>query len=329
MEILDVTLRDGANTLGKGFSLEHTKIIMDGLVKNGINAIEMGNPKGLGATSSTQNFKAPHSDREYLELAAEYGEKASIGMFVQKKYVDEESLDIAKSLKPGFLRIGFSAGSAADSQDLFRKVSDAGIEIRCSLTKAYVLSPKDLKKEAKLAESFGAKQVTIMDSAGMMLPNQVKEYVKTVKDGLNIELGFHAHNNLGLAVANSMVAAEAGADSLDACLCGLGRSAGNAPTEVLLAVFERENIQFNDNLMQLLSFINNELPKEILDHCLIKPLDLVLGYAGCHSSFTSRFEKIASQFNVSLEQLIVEVSKIDKLSPDEELMKKEAEKLSL
>jgi 4-hydroxy-2-oxovalerate aldolase len=329
LEILDCTLRDGANTLGKGFNIDQTKVIIDGLVENGITAIEMGNPKGLGATTSTEDYRAPNSDREYLELAAEYRDKASVGMFVQSRYVDKESLDIVKNIKPGFLRIGVNAGTAANSRDLFETIRNAGIEIRCSLMKAYTLSAVELKKEAKLVEAFGAKQVSIMDSAGMMLPSQVEEYVNTVKEGLHIELGFHAHNNLGLAVANSLTAVKAGADSIDSSLCGLGRSAGNAPTEALLAVFERAEIKTKGNLMQLLSFINNELPGEILDHCLIKPLDLILGYSGCHSSFTPKFKKVAAEFNVSVEQLIVEVSKINKTNPDEALMRREAEKLSL
>lgn len=196
--------------------------------------------------------------------------------------------------------------------------------------KAYILSSKDLADEAKRLESYGLDEITIMDSAGTMLPLQVKEYVETMVNAVNIPVGFHGHNNLGLAAANSIVAVESGASSIDCGLMGMARSAGNLPTEVAIAVFNRMGMIKDIDFYKLLKFIDEKLAPKMEEYnykAYIQPIDLVFGYAGCHSSFAGIFETVAKEKDVELYPLIVEASKINKKLPTEDLIQEVADKM--
>jgi len=329
MQILDCTLRDGANVVGKGFSAELTKLILEGLIESNINVIEMGNYLGVGAYEANNSI-SPLNDLEYMELAQPYLDKAEIGMFIGQKNANERNIELAASKGIKFLRIGANAGDGRDSEEAIKLVKKYGMKARYALMKAYILSSKDLADEAKRLESYGLDEITIMDSAGTMLPLQVKEYVETMVNAVNIPVGFHGHNNLGLAAANSIVAVESGASSIDCGLMGMARSAGNLPTEVAIAVFIRMGMIKDIDFYKLLKFIDEKLAPKMEEYnykAYIQPIDLVFGYAGCHSSFAGIFETVAKEKDVELYPLIVEASKINKKLPTEDLIQEVADKM--
>lgn len=329
MQILDCTLRDGANVVGKGFSAELTKLILEGLIESNINVIEMGNCLGVGAYEANNSI-SPLNDLEYMELAQPYLDKAEIGMFIGQKNANERNIELAASKGIKFLRIGANAGDGRDSEEAIKLVKKYGMKARYALMKAYILSSKDLADEAKRLESYGLDEITIMDSAGTMLPLQVKEYVETMVNAVNIPVGFHGHNNLGLAAANSIVAVESGASSIDCGLMGMARSAGNLPTEVAIAVFNRMGMIKDIDFYKLLKFIDEKLAPKMEEYnykAYIQPIDLVFGYAGCHSSFAGIFETVAREKNVEFYPLIVEASKINKKLPTEDLIQEVADKM--
>ncbi|NLY66418.1 MAG: 4-hydroxy-2-oxovalerate aldolase [Tissierellia bacterium] len=329
MQILDCTLRDGANVVGKGFSAELTKLILEGLIESNINVIEMGNCLGVGAYEANNSI-SPLNDLEYMELAQPYLDKAEIGMFIGQKNANERNIELAASKGIKFLRIGANAGDGRDSEEAIKLVKKYGMKARYALMKAYILSSKDLADEAKRLESYGLDEITIMDSAGTMLPLQVKEYVETMVNAVNIPVGFHGHNNLGLAAANSIVAVESGASSIDCGLMGMARSAGNLPTEVAIAVFNRMGMIKDIDFYKLLKFIDEKLAPKMEEYnykAYIQPIDLVFGYAGCHSSFAGIFETVAKEKDVELYPLIVEASKINKKLPTEDLIQEVADKM--
>ena len=329
MQILDCTLRDGANVVGKGFSAELTKLILEGLIESNINVIEMGNCLGVGAYEANNSI-SPLNDLEYMELAQPYLDKAEIGMFIGQKNANERNIELAASKGIKFLRIGANAGDGRDSEEAIKLVKKYGMKARYALMKAYILSSKDLADEAKRLESYGLDEITIMDSAGTMLPLQVKEYVETMVNAVNIPVGFHGHNNLGLAAANSIVAVESGASSIDCGLMGMARSAGNLPTEVAIAVFNRMGMIKDIDFYKLLKFIDEKLAPKMEEYnykVYIQPIDLVFGYAGCHSSFAGIFETVAKEKDVELYPLIVEASKINKKLPTEDLIQEVADKM--
>ena len=329
MQIMDCTLRDGANVVGKGFNAELTKMMIEAMIDSGITTIEMGNCLGLGAYEANKSI-APCTDQEYLELIQPYLDKAEIGMFMGVKNANKENIELGAKYGLKFLRIGANAGDGAAAKEGIRLVKANGMKCRYSLMKAYILSPEDLAAEAKMLEECGLDEITIMDSAGTMMPHQVTEYVKALKSVLKIPVAFHGHNNLGLSVANAMAAMEAGADVFDAGLLGMARSAGNCATELLIATFQRLGYFQDIDLYKLLHFYDEKLSPAMEGygyHVAVKPFDLILGLSGCHSSFTSRFQTIAAETGVDLFRLVVEVSKIDQKAPSEELIRSVAAKL--
>lgn len=196
--------------------------------------------------------------------------------------------------------------------------------------KAYLLTPEELAKEGKMLEDAGLDQITIMDSAGTMLPDQVAAYTEKLHNAVSIPVAFHCHNNLGLSAANALAAYQNGADILDCGLMGMARSAGNLATEICVALMHRFGEMKEINLFGMLDFIENRLQpamKEFHYHNPVTPLDLTLGLSGCHSSFVKTFKKTAVEKEVNLFQLITEVSAIDRKSPSEALIAETADQM--
>ena len=329
MKLMDCTLRDGGNVVGRGFDAELTKMMIEGLIASNITTIEMGNCTGLGSYEANGSI-APCTDKEYLELVQPYLDKAEIGMFLGYKNATEENIALAKQYGLNFLRVGANAGDGKLAADAVKRVKAAGLVCRYSLMKAYVLTAEDLADEAAMLEGCGLDEITIMDSAGTMMPDEVTEYVKAMVAKVSIPVAFHGHNNLGLSVANALAAQKAGATVFDCGLLGMARSAGNCATELAAAAFQREGLMEDVDLMKLLAFEDEQLIPAMEKHdyhVAVKPLDLILGLAGAHSSFTKTFREVAQEKDVNLYRLILEVSKIDRKNPDRALMEKVADSL--
>lgn len=324
MKIMDCTLRDGANVLGNGFPKELTEMMLRGLVNNGVSIIEYGNAKGIGAYE-VSGAVAPLTDDEYLKLASPFIGQAEIGMFYNAKRFLPDSAKKAADHGLAFLRVGADAGDYKISERVIRSVKDSGIKSFYSLMKAYLSTPEELVEEAEILENMGVDEITIMDSAGFMQPEQAGEYVAAMKEKVHIPVGFHGHNNLGLALANALAANDAGADIIDCGLLGMARSAGNIPTELVVAALGQRGTVTEVDFYGLLNFLDRELIPEMAKHgykAAITPLELVLGYSGCHSSFLKTFKKTAEEYQVDLFRLICEVSALNKKNPDAELIEK-------
>ncbi len=326
MILMDCTLRDGANVIGKGFDARLTKMMIEGLIKSNIKVIEMGNCLGLGAYEANKSI-APLNDIEYLELIQPYLDQAEIGMFMGVKNANESNIALGARYGLKFLRIGANAGDGKDAVEGIKLVKKYGMKCRYSMMKGYILPASDLAEEAKMLEEAGLDEITIMDSAGTMTPNEVREYCKALTSKVSIPVAFHGHNNLGLSVANALAALEGGASVLDCGLMGMARSAGNCATEIITAVLQKFGQLEYVDFYTLLHFIQDSLEpamKEYGYRVPVEPIDLVYGMAGCHSSFAQLFANCAKEKNVDLFRLIVEVSKIDRKAPSKELIEKVA-----
>lgn len=322
MKILDCTLRDGANVVGNGFSKELTVSMLENLVKHKISFIEYGNAYGIGAYEEAGSI-APLTDQEYLDLAKPYLDKAEIGMFMGAKNAAEKHISLAAGNGMHFLRIGENAGDGIGTYEAVKLVKKHGMKAYYSAMKAYVVSPEELLEEAKGLEACGLDGFTIMDSAGTMYPEQVAAYVQILKQHLSMKIGFHGHNNCGLSMANAMSAIKSGADWIDAGLMGMARSAGNLPTELGIVALEQKGLSGDMDLLGLLHYIEEDLIPKMEKHqyhCPISPLDLILGYAGCHSNFLPLFKRIAKEHGVDLFRLIIETSKQNQKNPTESLI---------
>lgn len=330
LTLLDCTLRDGANVVGTGFNAELTKMIIEGLIASNIKRIEFGNALGLGAYGVTDT-SSPLGDEEYMDLVQPYISQSDLGMFILAKNINETNVSLAAEKGLNFLRVGATAGDGKTAHEGIRLIKRYGLKCNYSIMKAYLLSPEELGEEAVMLESFGLDEITIMDSAGTMKPNQVREYVNVMTNKLQIPVGFHGHNNLGLSSANALEAVEAGATSIDVGLMGMARSAGNCSTEMIVALLQSENKLRHVDLLSLLEFINDRLEPEMKKysfHNAISPLDLVYGISGCHSGFGRLYRCVAEEQGVSLHKLIIETSKIDRKAPTRDLMEEVARALS-
>lgn len=329
VKLMDCTLRDGANVVGKGFDAEITKIVLDILTESHVPVIELGNAGGIGAYE-VAGFTSALTDQEYLDLAKPYLGKAEIGMFLNAKRFRENYIELAAENGMNFLRCGADAGDAKISETPVKTIKKNGMKAYYSAMKAYLLSPEELAEEAKYLESIGLDEFTIMDSAGTMLPEDVARATECCKKAVKIPVAFHCHNNLGLSAANALAAYQNGADILDCGLMGMARSAGNLPTEAAVAVMQKYG-EFEDiDLYSMLNGIDSRLLPAMEKHSYhdsIPPYDLILGVSGAHSSFGKTFRAVAKETGVDLYKLIVEVSRKNRKNPTEELMRQVAEEI--
>lgn len=329
MELFDCTLRDGGNVLGNGFPADLTMLMLEGLVDCGVRYIEYGNANGMGA-GEAQGKVAPLTDAEYLDLAGPLTGKARLGMFLAAGNATEERVGAAAAGGLSFLRVGANAGDADKARPAVALVKKHKLEACYSLMKAYVLSPDALADEAARLQDMGVDMVTIMDSAGTMMPDEVSGYVKKMVRRVSIPVGFHGHNNLGLSVPNAVAAFREGASIIDCGLLGMARSAGNLATEIAVAVFDRLGIRTAD-LNVLLRFIDEKLAPAMAKHgykAPVAPLDLVFGLAGCHSSNTAALREASQEFGVDLFRLTMSVSAENRKNPSKDLIKQHAHKLA-
>jgi len=330
VKLMDCTLRDGANVVGKGFSAEITDMVLDALTACHVPIIEFGNAGGIGAYE-VAGFTAAETDQVYLDIAQKYVDRGSeLGMFLNAKRYQKKNVAFAKNSRLAFLRVGADAGDADLSIQAIRDIKAEGMKAFYSLMKAYLLTPDQLAEEGKKLEDAGLDEITIMDSAGTMLPAQVAEYTQKLTHAVSIPVAFHCHNNLGLSAANAISAWQNGASILDCGLMGMARSAGNLPTEVCAAIMQRYGQMTDIDLYGMLNFIDQRLMPAMEHHGFhtpIIPLDVILGLSGCHSSFLKKFKSIAEQKNVNLFKLITAVSAINQKNPSDELIAKTADTL--
>lgn len=329
MNLFDNTLRDGGNVVGHGFNAVLTESIVKGLLRAGIQDMELGNCKGLGAYDQLGATKAL-TDEAYFELLQPYLPQGRIGMFMLAKCADADKIKEAKQAGLNFLRVGANAGDGEGSRKAIEMVKDAGLVCRYSLMKAYVSTPKELAAEAKMLQEFGVDKITIMDSAGTMFPQDAHAYVAALKDTLSIPVGFHGHSNLGLSQANALEAVAAGADEIDCGLLGMARSAGNCSTELAAATLKKQGYLPEVDLYQLLDYLDTELIPQMAPygyHVAVNPTDLMLGISGCHSNGLGMFRQAAEEEKVSLLRLISQVSEINRKNPSVELIRSVAEKM--
>lgn len=326
MNLFDNTLRDGGNVVGHGFNAELTESIVKGLLNAGIQDMEVGNCKGLGAYDILGATKAC-SDEEYFKVLQPYLPKGRIGMFQLASCAKEDHIRRAADAGLNFLRVGANAGDGKGSIEAIKLVKKAGLTCRYSLMKAYVSTPEELAEEAKMLADAGVDKITIMDSAGTMFPKDATTYVTALKSSVTIPVGFHGHSNLGMSQANAVAAAAAGADEIDCGLLGMARSAGNCSTEIAAATLKKEGYLPEVDLYKLLAYEENELIPAMAAydyHVAVSPTDLMLGLAGCHSNYLPMFRKVSQEEGVSLHRLIADVSAINRKNPDEALLRRAA-----
>lgn len=324
--IMEVTLRDGSYAIDFQFTASDTAIICSELEKAGFGYIEIGHGIGLGATRVGKG-SAAESDEGYMRAAADTLNKANWGMFCIPGIATLDDIDLAAEYGMKFIRIGTNVEEMEESEPYIARAKRYGMFVSANFMKAYTMNPKPFAEKAKLTQKFGSDLVCIVDSAGGMMTQEMEKYFLAVQDSCDISTGFHGHNNLELAIANSLKAIELGAAMIDTSLQGIGRSSGNAPTEILLVALDRLGIRLGINPLDVME-IGEKYIRPLLQNVGYDSVDIVSGYALFHSSYMGIIREYSNKYKIDPRRLIISLCEVDKVNAPRSKVEEIAHKLS-
>lgn len=323
--ILETTLRDGSYAINFSFTSSDTSIICKGLEDAGFEYIEIGHGVGLNA-SNTGNGQAVQTDEEYMIAAESVLKQAKYGMFCIPGIARLEDIDLAAKHNMRFIRIGTNATEVPESEEYVKRAKDYDMFVAANFMKSYALAPDKFVNMVKLSEKYGSDLIYIVDSAGGMFTDDIKRYYEAIRKVSDIPLGFHGHDNLGLAISNSIEAVNMGFEFVDSSLQGIGRSAGNASTEILVAALFKMGYELNIDFMEVLH-IGQKYIQPLMTTNGKKLLDIVAGYSEFHSSYMHYIQKYSAKYCINPAILIIETCKIDKVHVNDELVDKVARRI--
>ncbi|MFV0393727.1 MAG: 4-hydroxy-2-oxovalerate aldolase [Coprobacillaceae bacterium] len=307
IHVVDTTLRDGSHAVRHSFTIDQVREIASELDACGVEFIEISHGDGL--TGSTYNYGFSSSNEiEMLSEASKVIKNAKltvlllpgIGTVEDLKYVHEHC-----GVKA--VRVATHVTEADISKQHIEAAKDLGMTAVGFLMMSHMATPDVIATQAKLMESYGADYINIADSAGHMLPSQVHEVIEKVVAAVSIPVGFHAHNNLALAMGNTIAALEAGATYIDGTLCGLGAGAGNTQTEVLAGVLQLLGYNTELDFYGLMDVANNVVTPIMQRPQIVDANSLMLGYAGVYSSFLLHVQRAAEKFKLEPRDILVEL----------------------
>jgi 4-hydroxy-2-oxovalerate/4-hydroxy-2-oxohexanoate aldolase len=317
----DMTLRDGMHPKRHRITLDQMRHIAAGLDEAGVPLVEVTHGDGLGGASVNYGFPA-HTDEEYLRAVVPLMKRAKVSALLLPGIGTVEHLKMARDLGVHTIRVAThctEADVAEQHLDLARKL---GLDTVGFLMMAHMASPETIVQQAKLMEAAGANCVYVTDSAGHMLPEDVTARLAAVRASLRpeTELGFHAHHNLSMGVANSLAAVEAGAVRIDAAAAGLGAGAGNTPMEVLVAVCALKGIETGVDVFKIMD-VAEERVVPIMDQPVRLDRDaLTLGYAGVYSSFLLFAKRAEQKYGIPARELLVELGRRKMVGGQEDMI---------
>jgi 4-hydroxy 2-oxovalerate aldolase len=326
--ISDPTLRDGNHAVQHELTVQQIAGYCDAADAAGIPIVEVGHGNGLGA-SSLQLGESATPDLEVLMTAREHLSNSKLGVFVIPGFATIKK-DIRQALKAGadVVRVASHCTEADITERHISFAREEGTTVYGVLMMSHMASTDLLVEEARKMQSYGAEAVIIMDSSGHYLPKDVTERISALVSGLDVAVGFHAHNNLGMAIANSVAALEAGADILDGTARGFGAGAGNAQLEVLVAVLDRLEYQTGIDFYKLLDACDWVEQNLMRTFPTISSVSVVSGLSGVFSGFSKPVERIAKQYGVDPRDIFFELGRRGVVAGQEDLIMEVANDLA-
>ncbi len=306
--ITDSSLRDGSHPMRHQFTKEQVRRVAQALDEAGVPVIEVTHGDGLAGSSLQYGFSAT-SEMELISEARRVCQRAKIAALLLPGIGTLKELKEAFELGVQVLRIATQCTEADIAEEHFGIAKELGLEAVGFLMMAHMRPPEQLAEQAKLMESYGADCVYIVDSAGAMLPHDAYARVKALKEALSVQVGFHAHNNLGVAIGNSLAALDAGADQLDGCLRGLGAGAGNAPTELLATALAKMGLNPGLDVYKLMDAAEYILAPMMPFQPFPNRDAISIGYAGVYSTFLLHAQRAGARYGVDSRAILTELGR--------------------
>ncbi|BBB27115.1 4-hydroxy-2-oxovalerate aldolase [Amphritea japonica] len=317
----DMSLRDGMHAKRHLISLDQMVTVATGLDEAGMPLIEVTHGDGLGGTSVNYGFPA-HSDEEYLGAVIPKMKNAKVSALLIPGIGTVDHLRMAKDLGVNTIRVAAHCTEADVTEQHIGLAAKLEMDTVGFLMMAHMASPEKIVEQARLMESYGANCIYCTDSAGYMLPDEVTEKIGLLRAELNpdTEIGFHGHHNMGMSVANSLAAIDAGAIRIDGSVAGLGAGAGNTPLEVLVATLMRLEADHGIDLYKIMD-VAEDLVVPMMDQPIRLDRDaLTLGYAGVYSSFLLFAKRAEGMYKVQARDLLIELGRRGTVGGQEDMI---------
>lgn len=306
--VTEVALRDGSHAIRHQYTIEQVTKVARALNDAGVPYIEVAHGDGLGGSSEQYGLSLT-DEMKLIEAAVSVCDQTKVAVLLIPGIGTMSDLKQAAEIGAKMARVATHVTEADVSPQHINLAKELGMETVGFLMMSHMAPVNKLVEQAKLMESYGADTVYIVDSAGALLPNEVRERIRALRQSLTINIGFHGHNNLSLAMANALVAIEEGATRIDGSVRCLGAGAGNTQTEVLVAVLERMGLKSGIDLYKVM-----DLAENIVAPILKKPQEitkdsLVMGYAGVYSSFLLHAQRAAKKLKIDPRDILIELGK--------------------
>ncbi|WP_230970290.1 4-hydroxy-2-oxovalerate aldolase [Nitrogeniibacter aestuarii] len=317
----DMCLRDGMHAKREQISVEQMVKVATALDDAGVPYIQVTHGAGMGGNSLQHGF-ALASNEEYISAVAAAVKQTKISVLLIPGLGTMRELQAAYDAGARSVHVATHCTEADTAPQHIAFCRKLGMDTTGFLMMAHLNDAKGIAAQGKLMESYGAQTVYVTDSAGYMLPQDVKDRIGALRDVLKpeTEIGFHGHHNMGMGIANSIAAIEAGASRIDGSVAGLGAGAGNTPLEVFLAVCDRMGIETGVDLFKLMD-VAEDIIVPMMDHMVRVDRDsLTLGFAGVYSTFLLHAKRAAERFGVPARDVLVELGRRKMIGGQEDMI---------